>query len=108
MTSHPNNPVATTTELPRMDKTALSVASLSDEPDDKAYWLSKTPDERLTGVELMRQIIYGYSAVKQKGGRNHYKAVLRYGATAVARTCSLICYGRLREEKPTTLGQLVG
>jgi hypothetical protein len=43
-----------------MDKTALSVASLSDEPDEKAYWRSKTPHERLAAVEEMRQIIYGY------------------------------------------------
>ena len=34
------------------DKTAFSVASLFDEPDEKAYWLSKTPDERLQAMEL--------------------------------------------------------
>ena len=44
----------------KMDKRAFSVASLSDEPDDKAYWLSKSPCERLRAVELMRQVIYGY------------------------------------------------
>jgi hypothetical protein len=44
----------------RMDKTAFSVGSLSDEGDDRAYWLSKTPEERLAALELMRQIAYGY------------------------------------------------
>ncbi len=44
----------------KMDKTAFSVASLFDESDEKAYWLSKTPYERLEAVEVMRQIIYGY------------------------------------------------
>lgn len=44
----------------RMDRSAFSVRSLSDEPDDKAYWKSKTPLERLEALELMRQIIYGY------------------------------------------------
>ena len=44
----------------RMDKTAFSVGSLGDEGDEKAYWQSKTPEERLAAVELMRQIIYGY------------------------------------------------
>ena len=44
----------------RMDKTAFSVASLSDESDEKTYWSSKTPYERLQAVELMRQVIYGY------------------------------------------------
>ena len=46
--------------MQNMDKTAFSVASLHDEPDDKAFWLSKTPYERLEAVELMRQVIYGY------------------------------------------------
>ena len=44
----------------RVDKTAFSVASLFDESDEDAYWLSKTPYERLQAVELMRQVIYGY------------------------------------------------
>ena len=44
----------------RMDKRAFSVASLFDEPDEKTYWLSHTPYERLQAVELMRQVIYGY------------------------------------------------
>lgn len=43
-----------------VDKTAFSVASLEDEPDEKAYWRSKTPHERLQAIELMRQVIYGY------------------------------------------------
>ncbi|MBI5652981.1 MAG: hypothetical protein HZC40_21415 [Chloroflexi bacterium] len=45
----------------RMDKTAFSVASLDDKADEKAYWLSKTPYERLEAIEIMRQIIYGYN-----------------------------------------------
>jgi len=44
----------------RMDKTAFSVASLHDPSDEKAYWLSKTPEERLEALEIMRQIAYGY------------------------------------------------
>jgi hypothetical protein len=43
----------------QVDKTAFSVASLFDESDETAYWLSKTPYERLQAVELMRQVIYG-------------------------------------------------
>ncbi len=47
----------------RIDKTAFSVTSLDDEADEdeKAYWLSKTPQERLQALELMRQIVYGYN-----------------------------------------------
>ena len=31
-----------------------------DESDEKQYWLSKTPVERIYGVEIMRQMLYGY------------------------------------------------
>jgi hypothetical protein len=44
----------------RVDRTAFSVASLSDADGDKAYWRSKSVHERLQAVELMRQVIYGY------------------------------------------------
>jgi len=46
--------------FPAVQRTAISVGSVFDESDDKSYWLSKTPTERLEAVELMRQIIYGY------------------------------------------------
>jgi len=61
--------------FPKIQRTAFTVASLPsttlspkdslrrtgfDQSDDKSYWLSKTPYERLQAVELMRQIIYGY------------------------------------------------
>jgi hypothetical protein len=46
--------------FPKIDKTSFTVASLFDQSDEKAYWLSRTPYERLEAVELMRQIIYGY------------------------------------------------
>jgi hypothetical protein len=43
-----------------IDKTSFSVTSLLDESDENRYWHSKTPQERLEAVELMRQINYGY------------------------------------------------
>ena len=54
------------TATPGLDKTAFSVASLHDDPDEKAYWLSKTPHERLQAVELMRQVIYGYDPASER------------------------------------------
>jgi hypothetical protein len=45
----------------KIDKTAFTVASFFDQSDEKVYWLSITPYERLEAVELMRQIIYGYN-----------------------------------------------
>ena len=47
-------------EIFRIDRSKLSVTSLFDKSDDKTYWLSKTPQERLAALELMRQINYGY------------------------------------------------
>ena len=46
-----------------MDKETFSVLSSFEEADaaDKAYWHSKTPQERLEALELMRQINYGYN-----------------------------------------------
>ena len=43
-----------------MDKTVISVGSVSGESDEKRYWWSKSPQERLEAMELMRQILYGY------------------------------------------------
>ncbi len=45
----------------KLDRTILTVGSLLDDSDEKLYWWSKTPYERLEAVEQMRQIIYGYS-----------------------------------------------
>jgi hypothetical protein len=46
--------------FPEIQRDALTVASVLEKSDEKSYWLSKTPYERLTALELMRQIIYGY------------------------------------------------
>jgi hypothetical protein len=45
----------------RLDKTVFSEVSLSDADDEKTYWLSKTPQERLRAMEQIRQTIYGYT-----------------------------------------------
>jgi hypothetical protein len=50
----------------RLDKTAFSVASLTDESDEKDYWLSKSSYERLRALELMRQIAYGYDPATER------------------------------------------
>lgn len=43
----------------RVERTALSVASFDDADDDVAYWWSRTPEERLAHVEVLRRINYG-------------------------------------------------
>lgn len=44
----------------KVDRTAFSTGFLPDASDEKAYWLSKAPYERLEATEPMRQIVYGY------------------------------------------------
>jgi len=46
--------------LPRLDRSTLTVASLEEGSDERAYWWSRTPGERLLALETARQIIYGY------------------------------------------------
>ena len=43
-----------------IDKTALSVLEEADAQSRRAYWQSKTPRQRLTALELMRQMHYDY------------------------------------------------
>ena len=44
----------------RLDRSVFEVASLDDEDPDKAYWQTKSPQQRMEALELLRQIIYGY------------------------------------------------
>ena len=47
-------------EWDKLDRTAFSVCDLESPGDDLAYWLSRTPQERLAAVEFLRQMMYGY------------------------------------------------
>jgi hypothetical protein len=48
----------------RIDRTKLTSASFDEaEADDIAYWLSKTPAERIEGIEYLRRCIYGDDAI---------------------------------------------
>jgi hypothetical protein len=47
-------------DFPRVDRSEYRVDSLFDESDEKAYWRTKSPVERLRALELLRQIHYGY------------------------------------------------
>jgi hypothetical protein len=51
-------------QFPKLDKTAFSVVSSFEEADreDREYWLSRTPYERLKYMELLRRINYGHAA----------------------------------------------
>ena len=43
-----------------VDRSVVVISNLRDDADERDYWLSKTPAERLRALELMRQVIYGY------------------------------------------------
>lgn len=53
MSEHTKIPVTT------LDRNVLSIASLDDESDEKAYWLTRTPQERIHHMEYLRQLNYG-------------------------------------------------
>ncbi len=44
----------------RVDRTQFSVVTTDTPSDAKEYWRSKTIEERLAALELIRQIVYGY------------------------------------------------
>jgi hypothetical protein len=43
----------------RIDKNSVAVTPLSGPPNDREYWFSKSPYERLRAVEVLREINYG-------------------------------------------------
>jgi hypothetical protein len=40
-----------------LDRTIRAVVPLSEADDDVAYWLTRTPDERLEAMEQIRQAL---------------------------------------------------
>ena len=46
----------------KVDRNAFSVGSITEPSDEKAYWLARTPSERLQQVEILRRINYGHRA----------------------------------------------
>ena len=48
--------------LPALDKSTLSVTRLGDTEEEKEYWLSRTPEERLAAIEVSRRMVYGEDA----------------------------------------------
>jgi hypothetical protein len=50
-------------QFPKIDRTAFSVTTFEGaEKEDREYWLSRTPHERLLHIELLRRINYGTRA----------------------------------------------
>jgi hypothetical protein len=51
-------------KFPRLDRTAFTVFASFEEAnrEDKEYWRSRTPQERLQHMELLRRINHGSAA----------------------------------------------
>ena len=47
------------TEMPRLDKTRLTVSSLGEFTEEKQYWLSRGKADRLNAIEINRRMVYG-------------------------------------------------
>jgi hypothetical protein len=48
-----------------LDRSAFSVTTLSDQSDDRAYWQSQSPEQRLAAVEQLRQLNYDYDPAER-------------------------------------------
>ena len=48
-----------TPDFPKMAKDVYTVASLTDASDEKEFWRTKTPQQRLEALENLRRIVYG-------------------------------------------------
>lgn len=53
-------------DMPRLDKKQLTVSSLDGDGDEKEYWHSRTPEERLNALELYRRMVYGEDATSSR------------------------------------------
>ena len=50
----------------KVDRTAISVANMSDPDDALDYWLTRTVSERLEALELARRICHGEAATSAR------------------------------------------
>lgn len=49
---------------PRLDRTALSLGPMFEDSNEREYWHSRTPAERLRNAETFRRINYGSRAAE--------------------------------------------
>jgi hypothetical protein len=49
-----------------IDRSAIAVCDLYDDQSERQDWWSKSPNERMVAMELMRQIAYEYNPVADR------------------------------------------
>ena len=52
--------------IPRLDKSTITITSLHDSEEEKQYWFSKGPQERIAAIELQRRMVYGKDRVASR------------------------------------------
>jgi hypothetical protein len=50
----------------RIQVESFSTGSFEDAPDDRAYWLSKPPEDRIEAVEFILRQFYSYGKAEQE------------------------------------------
>ena len=53
-------------ELPRLNKDIIKITSPDDIEEEKRYWLSKNPLERIEAVEINRRMVYGKDRIASR------------------------------------------
>jgi len=48
-----------------LDRSAFSVTTLADQSDNRTYWQSQSPEQRLAAVEQLRQLNYDYDPAER-------------------------------------------
>jgi hypothetical protein len=48
------------------DRSAITIGSSADEPDDLKYWLAQAPADRIAGIEFLRRQFYPYGEARQE------------------------------------------
>ena len=56
-------------KLPSLNKKIVNVTSLDDIEEEKKYWISKSPLERIEAIEINRRMIYGRNRVTSRPQR---------------------------------------
>ena len=52
--------------VPRLNKKIVKVTSLDDIEEEKRYWMSKSPLERIEAIEINRRMVYGQDRVTSR------------------------------------------
>ena len=53
-------------KLPSLNKEIVKVTSFNDIAEEKKYWMSKSPLERIEAIEINRRMIYGRDRVTSR------------------------------------------